>query len=329
MSNVHLIDHPLVQHKLTLMRRKDTSTNSFRRLLNELASLMAYEVTRDMATQEVEIETPLEKMKARVIDGKKLVFVSILRAGTGILDGMLSVVPGARVAEIDDSLADTAAFCEAYDVAPEASANCVVVFGRRGEDSVHAAVLVLATDKADVNKTVRKELGMRKMSFADQPTAEALRTRDRYIAKLRELGGRGRPEGWTFLTAVGADDDRQIHRVADAVGFGYRYIATQREYAHPAVTIALAPSGQVMRYVHGVTPEPGELDQTIVRAGVGETSSAAGFLAACLHWDAARNSHRWGGQVMKFAALLFLAVGGIALGVLVARNRRGPGVNPS
>ena len=67
-----------------------------------------------------------------------------------------------------------AAFCEAYDVAPEASANCVVVFGRRGEDSVHAAVLVLATDKADVNKTVRKELGMRKMSFADQPTAEAL-----------------------------------------------------------------------------------------------------------------------------------------------------------
>lgn len=163
----------------------------------------------------------------------------------------------------------------------------------------------------------------------DQPTAEALRTRDRYIAKLRELGGKGRPEGWTFLTAVGADDDRQIHRVADAVGFGYRYIATQREYAHPAVTIALAPSGQVMRYVHGVTPEPGELDQTIVRAGVGETSSAAGFLAACLHWDAARNSHRWGGQVMKFAALLFLAVGGIALGVLVARNRRGPGVNPS
>ncbi|HMQ67058.1 MAG TPA: hypothetical protein PJ992_12260, partial [Arachnia sp.] len=69
------------------------------------------------------------------------------------------LVPEARVAEIDDTLADTAAFCEAYDVAPEASANCVVVFGRRGEDSVHAAVLVLATDKADVNKTVRKELG--------------------------------------------------------------------------------------------------------------------------------------------------------------------------
>ncbi|MDP3250296.1 MAG: uracil phosphoribosyltransferase [Hydrogenophaga sp.] len=100
MSNVHVIDHPLVQHKLTLMRRKDASTNSFRRLLNEMAMLMTYEVTRDMATQEIEIETPLETMKAKVIDGKKLVFVSILRAGNGILDGMLSVVPGARVGHI-------------------------------------------------------------------------------------------------------------------------------------------------------------------------------------------------------------------------------------
>jgi len=100
MSNVHLIDHPLVQHKLTLMRRKDASTNSFRRLLNELSMLMAYEVTRDVPMQEIDIETPLESMKAKVIDGKKLVFVSILRAGTGILDGMLSVVPGARVGHI-------------------------------------------------------------------------------------------------------------------------------------------------------------------------------------------------------------------------------------
>ncbi|KQT10693.1 uracil phosphoribosyltransferase [Ramlibacter sp. Leaf400] len=100
MSQVHVVDHPLVQHKLSLMRKKEASTNSFRRLLGELASLMAYEVTRDMAMQDVEIETPMEKMTARVIDGKKLVFVSILRAGTGILDGMLSVVPGARVGHI-------------------------------------------------------------------------------------------------------------------------------------------------------------------------------------------------------------------------------------
>lgn len=100
MSHVHLVDHPLVQHKLTLMRKKEASTNSFRRLLGELASLMAYEVTRDMPMQDVEIETPMEKTTGRVIDGKKLVFVSILRAGTGILDGMLSVVPGARVGHI-------------------------------------------------------------------------------------------------------------------------------------------------------------------------------------------------------------------------------------
>lgn len=97
---VHLVDHPLVQHKLSLMRKKDASTNSFRTLLNEISMLMAYEVTRDMPMQDVEIETPMERMTAKMIDGKKLVFVSILRAGTGILDGMLTVVPGARVGHI-------------------------------------------------------------------------------------------------------------------------------------------------------------------------------------------------------------------------------------
>jgi len=99
-ANVHLVAHPLVQHKLTLMRNKEASTNSFRRLLGELSSLMAYEVSRDMALQDVQIETPLETMTGRMIDGKKLVFVSILRAGNGILDGVLSVVPGARVGHI-------------------------------------------------------------------------------------------------------------------------------------------------------------------------------------------------------------------------------------
>ncbi|MGA5466074.1 uracil phosphoribosyltransferase [Mycobacterium sp. NPDC050041] len=100
MTGVHLVEHPLVQHKLTLMRRKEASTNSFRRLLQEISALMAYEVLRDMPMHDIEIETPLETMTSRVIDGKKLVFVSILRAGTGILDGMLSVVPAARVGHI-------------------------------------------------------------------------------------------------------------------------------------------------------------------------------------------------------------------------------------
>jgi len=99
-DKVHLIDHPLVQHKLTLMRRKDASTNTFRTLLNELSMLMAYEVTRDMPMQDVVVETPLETATFKMIDGKKLVFVSILRAGNGILEGMLSVVPGARVGHV-------------------------------------------------------------------------------------------------------------------------------------------------------------------------------------------------------------------------------------
>jgi uracil phosphoribosyltransferase len=100
MGTVHLVDHPLVQHKLTLMRRKDASTNSFRQLLHEVSALMAYEVLRDMPLHDIEVETPLENTVGRVIDGKKLVFASILRAGAGILEGMLTVVPAARVGHI-------------------------------------------------------------------------------------------------------------------------------------------------------------------------------------------------------------------------------------
>jgi len=99
-NNVRVVNHPMVQHKQTLMRDKNTSSRSFRALLNEISTLMAYEVTRDLAMQDIEIETPLEKMTSKVIDGKKLVFVSILRAGNGILDGMLAVVPNARVGHI-------------------------------------------------------------------------------------------------------------------------------------------------------------------------------------------------------------------------------------
>ena len=100
MSEVHHIIHPLIQHKLTLMRNRQASTSSFRRLLNELSALMAYEITRDMPMQEVEVETPLETTTGQIIDGKKLALVSILRAGNGLLDGMLSIVPGARVDHI-------------------------------------------------------------------------------------------------------------------------------------------------------------------------------------------------------------------------------------
>jgi uracil phosphoribosyltransferase len=100
MKNLTIITHPLVQHKLTLMRKKETSTNSFRRLLTEMSALLAYEVSRDMPMHDVEIETPLEKTQSKMIDGKKIVFAPIMRAGMGILDGMLSVIPGARIAHI-------------------------------------------------------------------------------------------------------------------------------------------------------------------------------------------------------------------------------------
>jgi uracil phosphoribosyltransferase len=99
-KNVHIIDHPLVQHKLTIMRDKNTSTHEFRSLIREISILMGYEVLRDLPTEEVTIETPLEKMKSRTLAGKKLCIVPILRAGTGFLDGLLQLVPAARVGHI-------------------------------------------------------------------------------------------------------------------------------------------------------------------------------------------------------------------------------------
>ncbi len=98
--NLTVVDHPLVQHKLTLMRRKEESTAGFRQLLREISLLLAYEVTRDLPITHEEIETPLAKMQAPKISGKKLCIVSILRAGNGILDGMLDLVPSARVGHV-------------------------------------------------------------------------------------------------------------------------------------------------------------------------------------------------------------------------------------
>lgn len=100
MQGVTVVNHPLVQHKLTLMRDKDRSTTNFRQLLNEIGMLLAYEVTRDLPLELVEVETPLEKTMQPMIAGKKLVFAPILRAGMGFLDGMLTLVPSARVAHI-------------------------------------------------------------------------------------------------------------------------------------------------------------------------------------------------------------------------------------
>jgi len=100
MVKVTVVDHPLVKHKLTIMRDKETSTAGFRRLLREISLLLTYEVTRDLELTTTKIETPLAEMEAPTLEGKKLVFASILRAGNGLLEGMLDLVPAARVAHI-------------------------------------------------------------------------------------------------------------------------------------------------------------------------------------------------------------------------------------
>ena len=100
MSELHVINHPLITHKLTIMRNKKTGSKDFRELLNEIAMLMGYEVTRDLPLEDVTIETPITKMKAKTISGKKLAVVPILRAGLGMVDGLLSLIPVAKVGHI-------------------------------------------------------------------------------------------------------------------------------------------------------------------------------------------------------------------------------------
>ncbi|TIV11931.1 MAG: uracil phosphoribosyltransferase [Mesorhizobium sp.] len=100
MQGVTVVDHPLVQHKLTIMRKKETSTAGFRRLLREISLLLGYEVTRNLELTTTMIETPIEEMEAPTLEGKKLVFASVLRAGNGLLEGLLDLVPAARVAHI-------------------------------------------------------------------------------------------------------------------------------------------------------------------------------------------------------------------------------------
>jgi len=98
--SVHVVDHPLMQHKLTYVRSQDTTTDNFRRLVREIAAMLAYEVTRDLPTELIDIQTPVAATRSPVISGKKLCLVSILRAGNGMLDGMIDLLPGARVGHI-------------------------------------------------------------------------------------------------------------------------------------------------------------------------------------------------------------------------------------
>lgn len=100
MSKLYVFDHPLIQHKISYMRKKETGTKEFRQLVNEVASLMAFEATRDLPLKEIEIETPVAKAKVNVIEGKKLGLVPILRAGLGMVDGILDLIPAAKVGHV-------------------------------------------------------------------------------------------------------------------------------------------------------------------------------------------------------------------------------------
>ena len=100
MSQLHVINHPMIQHKLTIMRMEDTGSKDFRELLNEIAMFMGYEITRDLPLEEIEIQTPVARCKAKMIAGKKLAIIPILRAGLGMVDGLLTVVPVAKVGHI-------------------------------------------------------------------------------------------------------------------------------------------------------------------------------------------------------------------------------------
>jgi uracil phosphoribosyltransferase len=128
MEGVTVVEHPLVQHKLTLMRDKNRSTKAFRQLLHEIGMLLCYEVTRDLPLEAIDIETPMASMKSPVLAGKKLVFAPILRAGMGFVDGMLELVPSARVAHIGlYREPKTLVSVEYYFKAPEDVADRLVI----------------------------------------------------------------------------------------------------------------------------------------------------------------------------------------------------------
>ena len=140
-----------------------------------------------------------------------------------------------------------------------------------------------------------------------EPPERAAKTRAHHVEKLRQLGGEVVGDGWTFLVSRDGKDEGSIEAVAAAVGFGYRYDARQDEYAHPATIIALSASGVVTRYVHGVAPAGGDLEQTIAKAGLAELSASSGFLMSCFHWDPDGRA-AWGRTLMRYGAFGFASV---------------------
>jgi protein SCO1/2 len=163
-----------------------------------------------------------------------------------------------------------------------------------------------------------------------EPPERAARTRAQYVKALQEHDLAVGPDGWTFLVSHDGTDERVIRRLAAVTGFGYRYDDRQDEYAHPATLIALSPGGVITRYVHGIAPVGGDLEQTIVKAALSEPSAASGFLMSCFHWDP-DGRPAWGRRLMRYGALGFASVFAVILAViwLVRRSRHPSGVTPS
>jgi len=156
MDNVTIVDHPLVRHKLSLMRRKETETARFRQLLRETALLLGYEVTRDLALESRTIETPLSEMQAPFLTGKKLALVSILRAGNGLLDGMLDLIPSARVGHVGlyrDP--QTLAAVEYYFKVPEDLGNRVVIVVDPMLATGHSAIAAISRLKEEDARRIK------------------------------------------------------------------------------------------------------------------------------------------------------------------------------
>lgn len=158
MKNVTVVDHPLVQHKLSLMRRRETPTAKFRQLLREISMLLGYEITRDLPTGTERIETPITAMDAPVLTGKKLVLISILRAGNGLLEGMLDLIPSARVGHVGIYRdPDTLVAIEYYFKVPD----------ELGERKVIVVDPMLATANSSIAAVHRiKEAGAKDIKFA-------------------------------------------------------------------------------------------------------------------------------------------------------------------
>ncbi len=158
----------------------------------------------------------------------------------------------------------------------------------------------------------------------------AARTRAQYVKALGEHGLAVGTDGWTFLVSHDGADERSIKRLAAATGFGYRYEERQGEYAHPATTIALSPSGIITRYVHGITPVGSDVEQTIAKAALSEPSAASGFLMSCFHWNPDGRA-AWGRALMRYGALGFAVVLVTILAAvwLMRRSRHPSGVTPS